>query len=293
MTETRNSDKRRERRYIVKKDGEISAIDLEGVIQVTICDISLGGARLRIPPGFSIPELFDLKIVSESLIYSVRKCWSDGQYVGVSFVGQPHHVNLSYAKPSEIGHNVSHLPSHDPIVFNGTVQSAIGSDHTARIEPCYNIRLSRSTSFPDRGVCYIDVLLRNREPIAAYHPFFCIPVVSIKIGPAQGWIQQDIVSVRKMKRYSSLRELVLEAGSAVHCCTIALPFKATFGGKIEYEAGSEHAVTNLPDFKLMCVAGAGNYPTERLLFTVPGKILRSAIEEEVVANFGFLQSAFK
>ena len=284
-----NADNRHERRCRVLKYVKLITSHSGAVIDVTICDLSAGGARIRLPPGTIVPEVFGLAVVSERLVYPARKSWHNGQHAGVQFVGQPYHASLRHWDMQAPQHKSPPLPPPDQATRKENTMTAIEADHAVRIEPCFSLRPINSIARPDRGICNIDVLLRNRQPITAHHPFICVPLIQVKVHPAPGWTQQDILAVRKMRRFSSLRAQVLEPDSMMHCCTIALPFKSASGGAIGYGVGSEHSLMNLPDFKLTCIVGAGNYPSERLPFTVPAAALRTAIEEYFIRGIDFLQ----
>jgi uncharacterized protein (DUF2336 family) len=78
-----------------RKKDKRRRVDLPGVIQFgssqltmcTIVDLSMGGAKLALPPGFTPPERFSLSLSSTSKTW--RDCerrWSAGGHVGVRFL---------------------------------------------------------------------------------------------------------------------------------------------------------------------------------------------------------------
>src|SRR5215471_21001407 len=78
-------DRRKEQRHRVLKEALIvlnNGLSTMGVVR----DISEGGARLRVPWTYGLPEVFQLAIKGESQIREVRKVWSTRQEMGVKFV---------------------------------------------------------------------------------------------------------------------------------------------------------------------------------------------------------------
>jgi hypothetical protein len=78
-----------------RKKDKRRRVDLPGVIQVgareltmcTIVDLSMGGAKLALPPGFVPPERFSLSLSSNSKTW--RDCerrWAAGLHIGVRFI---------------------------------------------------------------------------------------------------------------------------------------------------------------------------------------------------------------
>ena len=70
--------------------------------------------------------------------------------------------------------------------------------------------------------------------------------------------------------------------SSVHCCNISLLFNASEGGRVEFDAGSWHSIAHLPDLRLTCVAGAGNFPSERLPLVVAAATLTGFLAQLMV-----------
>jgi hypothetical protein len=61
-----------------------------------------------------------------------------------------------------------------------------------------------------------------------------------------------------------------------------LRYKFSFGGCLEFEAGSEYLLANFPNLNLTCAVGAGNYPSKRIVLQVPATALRNVIKDQVV-----------
>lgn len=241
-------------------------------VGVTISDMSVGGARLSVPPSAIIPAEFELLAVSERMLYPARRRWRKGNQMGIEFAGEPYRLH----KPS-----IDNAPVHEEhpaSAASGTAEPMPDVPAGAHISPEFAVRMANAPGGSGRTTCEIAVFLRNRGTIPASHPFLCIPALGLQVRPASGWNEQDILAVRKMKRFIASRDYLLEPGAANHCCTISLIFKAAFGGRFEYESGNEHHVASLPDLKLMCIAGAGNFPSLRLPFTIPARALRLAAE---------------
>ncbi len=154
-------------------------------------------------------------------------------------------------------------------------------DDDTEIRPGFGLRFERLSSHSGRGLCHVDVSLKNTGTIVANYPFLCLTALGLKIGPAPGWKQYEVTIVRKMQRFTPTYIFTLEPDTEVHCCTITLRYKFNFGGCLEFEPGSEHLLSNFPNLNLICAVGAGNYPSKRVLLQVPATALRAIIEEQV------------
>ena len=155
------------------------------------------------------------------------------------------------------------------------------NNDASQIEPQFRLRFERSVIHLARGHCLVDVLLKNNGAIAASFPFFCLTNLGLNVNPVSGWEKREITSVRKMQRFSTseMDSSTLEPDAVVHCCTISLRYKFSFGGCLEFEPGSEYLLANFPNLNLMCELGAGNYPSKRVLLQVPATALRKIIPE--------------
>lgn len=95
-----SKDQRKFPRHRVFKEAKIVSSAFKGAINVTIRDLSVGGARIDIPPFVAIPEEFDLLVISENLLYPAVARWSGGISLGIEFAGAPHHPKvLEFSKP--------------------------------------------------------------------------------------------------------------------------------------------------------------------------------------------------
>ena len=153
-------------------------------------------------------------------------------------------------------------------------------DQADQIQPQYNLRFERVPSSPGRGLCLVDVLLRNNGKIPANFPFLCLTVLGLNTVPAFGWAQEEITIIRKMQRFTPFASVTLDAGALAQCCTIKLRYKSAFGGSLEFEPGSERLLTDFPNFNLTCVVGAGNFPSRRTLLQVPATAFRTLLKNK-------------
>ena len=95
-----SKDQRKYPRHRVFKEAKIVSSAFKGAINVTIRELSVGGARLDTPPFIDIPEEFDLLVVSENLFYPAVARWCGGVSLGIEFAGEPHHPKvLPFSKP--------------------------------------------------------------------------------------------------------------------------------------------------------------------------------------------------
>jgi hypothetical protein len=284
MTATTNSDLRQDQRTPVLIDGKIAAPGLLMAIDVTIVDLGLTGARLKLSSDLALPENFDLAIATARDMHHCRQTWRRDDFMGIEFTAPPSGDNPWY-NPTQATASQSLVSGQDPSPTQKAVSlAAIDVKQAVRLEPSYRLHFARNAANIHRGACSIDIVLHNRETIAAHHPFFCIPDLKLSVRAAEGWEQSEFVSVRKMRRFAAKGEAVLEPGDARHCGTIVLTFKERFGGRVEYEAGSEHQLATLPDFRLTCIAGAGNFPAERSIFVVPAAAIRAAVSDAATSG---------
>lgn len=82
-------EKRKAPRRRVLKDGKIVYADAMRVIDCTIRDMSVEGARLLIANTIGIPDTFYLYEKSTGLIYFTSIVWRQSNALGVKFDGAP------------------------------------------------------------------------------------------------------------------------------------------------------------------------------------------------------------
>jgi hypothetical protein len=80
---------RKHQRYKVLKEGRIVSSTMDGAINVTIRDLSVGGARIQVLPYIEMPKEFNLLVTSENLLYPAIAKWRAGEVSGIAFVGEP------------------------------------------------------------------------------------------------------------------------------------------------------------------------------------------------------------
>lgn len=83
------AEKRKETRRRVLKAGMLIFGEPPTPTAVTICDLSSGGARVKLSDGVMVSSKAALLVVAESLLYPVQIRWRHGEQIGVSFEGQP------------------------------------------------------------------------------------------------------------------------------------------------------------------------------------------------------------
>ena len=82
-------DQRKYPRHRVFKEAKIISSAFTGAINVTIRELSVGGARVDTPPFIEIPEKFDLLVVSENLLYPAVARWSAAYLPELSLPASP------------------------------------------------------------------------------------------------------------------------------------------------------------------------------------------------------------
>jgi diguanylate cyclase (GGDEF)-like protein len=85
LNPSRDTDRRRERRHRVVKQGKVITADNKSVIDCRIRDISENGARLSVNEYYAPPESFTLLIVGNGERRSVKVRWRIGHELGVQF----------------------------------------------------------------------------------------------------------------------------------------------------------------------------------------------------------------
>jgi hypothetical protein len=85
-----SKDQRKYPRHRVFKEAKIVSSAFTGAINVTIRELSVGGARIDTPPFVEIPMDFDLLVVSENLLYPAVAKWCAGISAGIEFAGEPY-----------------------------------------------------------------------------------------------------------------------------------------------------------------------------------------------------------
>jgi hypothetical protein len=94
-----SKDHRKNQRHRVFKEAKIVSSTFNGAVNVTIRDLSVGGARIDTPPFIEIPKEFDLLLVSENLLYPAVAKWCGGVSAGIEFTGEPHSPKVLPYKP--------------------------------------------------------------------------------------------------------------------------------------------------------------------------------------------------
>jgi hypothetical protein len=152
------------------------------------------------------------------------------------------------------------------------------------IQPEIALSYERHAVDSKSGLFSARISLRNKALHIAHQPFLCLPILGLDLSPAPGWSMRDVSSIRRLRRFGQEGSQLLDAGSGVHCCTISLLFSADDGGRIEYESGNWHAVKTLPDLRLTCVAGAGNFPSERLPLVISAMAIKTFLTSLITAG---------
>lgn len=73
----------------VLKDGKITFNAGGSLINCSIRDLTVGGAKVRLIASTALPEYFELLCVADEILYPAKMAWRRGEYVGFTFVGPP------------------------------------------------------------------------------------------------------------------------------------------------------------------------------------------------------------
>ena len=90
-----DTDHRKHPRHKVFKEGRIIPSGSDGFVQVTVRNLSVGGALVQIPETIDLPEDFSLLVASEEMLYPAEAKWRTGELMGLAFTGGPSHVTVS------------------------------------------------------------------------------------------------------------------------------------------------------------------------------------------------------
>lgn len=263
-------------RWKVAKNGKLIVPGQSCAIDVAFRDLSISGARVAIPIEVSLPADFDIAIPAEGFRCAARIRWRSKDEIGLQLVGPPHQVPVAEADDlvdEECG-ALAVAPSQP---MAGLGHGKLTDFNKFKVHPEFRFGHQPDPIYADRGHLLVEVHLRNISGFEAHQPFICLPLLGLTYLPAAGWDTQDVAGVRKMRRFARLDVCSLARTEATHCCTISLPLRTSNGGELEYEAGHRHAIRDLPDLKLTCVAGAGNFPSNPIPLIVPALEITAAL----------------
>ncbi len=170
-----------------------------------------------------------------------------------------------------------------PVTQAGTATTAVALRESVSppqaqsefLQPLMGLAYLRNPLSSLSGVFSVMLSIENRTAHVAHEPFLCLPLLGLELTAAEGWGSEEVSSVRRLRRFAPPVGERLQPGASFHCCNILLAYDARDGGVIQYDFGTWHRVADLPDLKLTCVAGAGNFPSERLPLVMPAAALKA------------------
>ena len=169
----------------------------------------------------------------------------------------------------------SNLPLTGSRHANGGVSGESRAAADQLIRPLVRLRLEPARIGIGRGVIVADILLRNQSAIPAHRPFLCLPWIGLKLAPARGWKIEEMTSVRRLRRFQRFSDEPIEPGAETSCGSLSFPYRTGNGGHIEYAPGSGHPLASLPDFRIGCTCGAGNFSTIRTDLVIDAECFRN------------------
>ena len=84
--------KRSHPRYEVSKDAKVISSNQRELVDVTIMDMSVGGARIQLKSSTDLSGEFNLYIPPEKMLHTAAVRWMKGNMVGIQFKGEPEDV---------------------------------------------------------------------------------------------------------------------------------------------------------------------------------------------------------
>lgn len=247
-------------RMRVLKEGKL-ALGLTTIIDVRVRDLCAGGARLMLSGHVNLPAEFRLAVGLSRNFRPVRLCWQSSNQVGVAFTD----VDGGDAPPP--AEAAAEAAGEGPEEAFTKVMGEEGE--TAHFSLAYRLSRAPSAERPGTGHCVIDLRIGCTGTIDAERPFLALPQLGPEVVAAEKWNAREIVTLRKLVRVARVDDVPLAPGPTTRCCALHLPYTKEGGGYVVYGRGIEHSLASLPDFKLACQVGAGNFPAERLALHVP------------------------
>lgn len=102
---TENSEHRKQHRKRILMAARIVAKDGQTFLNCTIVDLSVSGARLRLPSSRSLSNDFHLIDVGARMAHDAQLVWRKGDYAGVRFTAN---YALDNSLPDKLGHLRKH-----------------------------------------------------------------------------------------------------------------------------------------------------------------------------------------
>lgn len=187
---------------------------------------------------------------------------------------KPQHIAVRPAAQREPGTTAIALP----------VSASATQVQSELLQPLVTLSYQRNPLSSLSGVFAVELSLENRTAHVAHEPFLCLPLLGLELSEAEGWGSEEVSSVRRLRRFAPRGGERLQPGARLHCCNILLAYDARDGGVIQYDFGTWHRLAELPDLKLTCVAGAGNFPSERIPLTVSAAVLKASFASLVAGG---------
>lgn len=187
---------------------------------------------------------------------------------------RPQHIAIRPAAPNEQGTTAIALP----------VSASATQAPSEFLQPLVSLSYQRNPLSSLSGVFAVGLSLENRTAHVAHEPFLCLPLLGLELSEAEGWGSEEVSSVRRLRRFAPRVGERLHPGASLHCCNILLAYDSRDGGVIQYDFGTWHRMAELPDLKLTCVAGAGNFPSERIPLTVSAAALKASFASLVAGG---------
>jgi hypothetical protein len=82
-------ERRRHPRYRVQKSGLVMAETIGLSATVEIFELSVGGARLLLPPLLHLPDAFEIIYRGEDIVYPSRMIWTRDRIAGIAYTAEP------------------------------------------------------------------------------------------------------------------------------------------------------------------------------------------------------------
>ena len=85
----RGPNQRSNPRFEVSRDAKVVSFNQSELVDVTITDLSVSGARLHLKSSTDLSGEFRLYIPPEKVVYTAEVRWMKGNTVGLQFKGEP------------------------------------------------------------------------------------------------------------------------------------------------------------------------------------------------------------
>ena len=156
-----------------------------------------------------------------------------------------------------------------PVVTNGLLQMSVEA------QTCTPVPFARG----EAGRLTLQLVMTNRSDHVAQLPFLCLTDLGLNIGAASGWRADKITSRgRRMVRVAAIKSITLRPGESTPVGALEVKWRCQGGFVVSIDAGAGRLAADATGIRICCIAGAANFPMERLQLVIPTATIYRAVE---------------